>query len=112
MFNLLIGKIGKQVEALEIRHRDDDSEKILTWISPISFRSKQAAVLDGVQPGTGQWLLQDTAFLDWTRGEVSMLWCPGIRKKILTLFLRLNQRYTNARAQPAPVRQGLCEWLP
>jgi hypothetical protein len=78
----MLGKIVKQVESLETRHRDDDSEKILTWISPVSFGSKQAAVLDGVQAGTGQWLLQDTAFLDWAQGRVAMLWCPGIRKMI------------------------------
>ncbi|KAK4224251.1 hypothetical protein QBC38DRAFT_24376 [Podospora fimiseda] len=76
--NTLLCEIGKQVETLDTARRDDDAEKILTWISPISFRVKQADVFEGVEPGTGQWLLQHDTFLKWLEGEVDLLWCPGI----------------------------------
>ena len=80
MSNLKLDVIGKRIQSLENKRQDDDSEKILAWVSPISFRSRQADVLEGLQQGTGKWFLEDDRFLSWINGEVQTLWCPGIRK--------------------------------
>lgn len=89
MSNLMLDEIGKQIESLETRRRDDETEKILAWISPRSFRSKQADMLEGVQPGTGKWFLQGDVFLSWVKGDVDILWCPGIRKILSPLISKL-----------------------
>jgi hypothetical protein len=74
-----LGMIGERLGDLDTARRDEETEKILLWISPISFRSKQADMIEGVQAGTGRWLLQDKVFLGWVRGDVNTLWSPGMR---------------------------------
>ncbi|WEW60857.1 hypothetical protein PRK78_006345 [Emydomyces testavorans] len=63
---------------MEMSARDAEIEKILLWISAISFSQKHIDVLETVQPGTAQWLLRNETFRDWVKGAVDVLWCPGI----------------------------------
>lgn len=77
--NLKLDKIGDKVESSEAKSRDSDSQKIIHWISPLSFRSRHVNVLDSVQPGTGIWLLEHATFREWVKSKTGTLWCPGIR---------------------------------
>ncbi|KAJ0310675.1 hypothetical protein Brms1b_008627 [Colletotrichum noveboracense] len=47
-----VHQVGRQLEDMDLEARVQEAEKILCWISPTSFRSKQADVLQSVQPGT------------------------------------------------------------
>lgn len=65
---------------MDLEGRLQEKEKILCWISSTSFRSKQADVLQSVQPGTGKWFLGANEYRDWLSGNVDLFWCPGIRR--------------------------------
>ena len=64
-------------------HNAEKNQKILTWISNLSFEKKQKDLFSKRHPGTGQWLLDDDKFQTWrddNQNAPSVLWCPGIRK--------------------------------
>ncbi|KAL7939595.1 hypothetical protein V8C35DRAFT_287105 [Trichoderma chlorosporum] len=76
--NLKLDKLGDKLSSSEAKSQDADTQKIIQWISPLSFRARHVNVLDSVQPGTGMWLLKHTTFLDWIKSKAGILWCPGI----------------------------------
>ncbi|KAJ7440464.1 ankyrin repeat-containing domain protein [Mycena latifolia] len=70
------------------QERDDAAEEkeilvkekeILNWITSLNFFQRQADVFRAWQPGTGEWLLSDATFKNWTLGSGRILWCRGIR---------------------------------
>jgi hypothetical protein len=64
-------------------HRESKSQQMLSWLSRISFDSKQSDILSKRHPGTGEWLLNSDTFKAWRDGnpEASQtLWCKGIRR--------------------------------
>ncbi|WYZ35404.1 hypothetical protein EsH8_X_000051 [Colletotrichum jinshuiense] len=73
-----VHQVGRQLDDMDLEGRRQETEKILCWISSTSFRSKQADVLQSVQPGTGKWFLEAKEYRDWLSGNVNLLWCPGI----------------------------------
>ena len=58
---------------------DQESQDIITWLSPLNFYTKQNDFLQRRQDGTGEWLLEDNAFKEWLYGPKRTLWCPGLR---------------------------------
>ncbi|KAJ7794721.1 ankyrin repeat-containing domain protein [Mycena olivaceomarginata] len=61
-------------------------DKIIGWYSPLNFFPRQSHILSTRQPGTGQWLLDDTQFRAWKSGTGNILWChgmPGAGKTVL-----------------------------
>ncbi|KAM0327631.1 hypothetical protein ACHAQA_005924 [Verticillium albo-atrum] len=79
MANDKLDSLGEQVKGLELSSKNEETERILSWISGTSFRAKHADVLASVEAGTGEWLLQDEMFLKWVSGDIDLFWCPGIR---------------------------------
>src|SRR2546423_528092 len=69
----------------EKRTRDQESQDILDWLSPLSFWEKQNDTIQRREPGTGEWLLNDPLFTKWLDGTNSVLWCPGERTSRLSL---------------------------
>ncbi len=59
--------------------KDNQNQKILDWLSPLNPWQKHADVSKQRQPGTGQWLFNDPAFLDWAEGNREVIWCQGMR---------------------------------
>ncbi|KAL7908738.1 hypothetical protein GGI35DRAFT_493723 [Trichoderma velutinum] len=88
--NLKLDNIADKVESSEAKSRDADTQKIIQWISPLSFRSRHVNVLDSVQPGTGIWLLEHATFRDWVESKTGTLWCPGIPAYVSTRSLIIN----------------------
>ncbi|KAH6973695.1 hypothetical protein BKA56DRAFT_676360 [Ilyonectria sp. MPI-CAGE-AT-0026] len=76
--NLKLDDIGNKVQISEVRSQEAEVQKVILWISPISFRARHLGVLESVQPGTGTWLLQHETFHNWVKGDINVLWCPGI----------------------------------
>ncbi|KAK4150139.1 hypothetical protein C8A00DRAFT_37273 [Chaetomidium leptoderma] len=70
--------IHRHVESARTRSMDKEAEKIVLWVSPLSYRLRHIDVLETAQPGTGTWFLDHYDFKRWTKGEVDVLWCPGI----------------------------------
>lgn len=58
---------------------DEESQKILDWLSPLNFWEKQHDALSRRESGTGQWILEEPAFNEWLDGTQRILWCPGMR---------------------------------
>lgn len=56
-----------------IRH-----EKLMGWISPTNFPSRQSDLMTCRQKGTGQWFLEAPEFTKWLHGANKTLFCPGI----------------------------------
>lgn len=100
MFSMdaLILGVNIHTEVREVRreqkewHNAGEYQKILTWISTLSFEEKQTDILSKRHPGTGEWLLVQDEFRSW-RNDVSdvpsVLWCPGISKLLHASLLAL-----------------------
>lgn len=59
-------------------------QKIVDWLSPLSFSDRHYDVLSRRCEGTGQWLLETREASSWLMsGDKASLWCSGIRKTIL-----------------------------
>ena len=64
-------------------HTKTENEKILKWLSQLSFEKKHQDILSRLHPGTDQWLLELDQFKAWRNGQLdtpSNLWCRGIRE--------------------------------
>ena len=59
---------------------NQERQKILDWLSPFNFASKQIDILNRRQERTGNWFLNADEFKQWISGTSRMLWCPGIRR--------------------------------
>jgi hypothetical protein len=60
--------------------RDDKKRQLLQWISPENPWEPHRGALKVHQPGTGQWLVQSTEFLNWKAGGYQVCWLSGPRK--------------------------------
>lgn len=73
-------------------------QKIISWVSPLSSRTRHIDVLESVQPGTGSWLFDRDTFGSWAKSEISVLWCPGIRKLTYSQECVYTKHYSTAGA--------------
>jgi len=71
---------GRVIEDQRYQSRNDESLKILKWLSDLNFWTKQDGTFERRQAGTGEWLLVDPIFQSWMIGDCDVLWCPGDRK--------------------------------
>ncbi|CAG7560658.1 unnamed protein product [Fusarium equiseti] len=99
--NLKLDDLKDKVDAFENRVRNEEASKIISWISPISFRAKQDDILDSTEPGTGTWLLEHGTFQSWMRGDIDKLWCPGIPGAGKTSLISLIIRHMGDQARTA-----------
>ncbi|KAJ6458689.1 ankyrin repeat-containing domain protein [Mycena vulgaris] len=64
-----------------------DRTKIIDWLSPINFFERQDDIFRAREPGTGDWLLEDSHFKQWEASSGEILWCrgmPGAGKTVLS----------------------------
>ncbi|KAI9802247.1 MAG: hypothetical protein M1825_002968 [Sarcosagium campestre] len=60
--------------------REEEERRILDWLSRVDFKNKQDDIASKRHCGTGSWLLESGAFVNWYDGSASsgnILWCPG-----------------------------------
>jgi len=72
------------------RRLDDESQAMISWLSPLNFASKQIDVISRRQEGTGEWLLEADEFKSWLSGDKGSLWCPGLRMFINPTFRKIS----------------------
>ncbi|EFZ02978.2 Nucleoside phosphorylase domain protein [Metarhizium robertsii ARSEF 23] len=59
-------------------HHERQHQHILDWLTQVNYAPLQSDLLRKRQPQTGQWLLDSTAFQEWTKTSKQTLFCPGI----------------------------------
>ncbi|RFU72749.1 serine threonine- kinase chk2 [Trichoderma arundinaceum] len=106
--NLKLDKLNDKVDNSEARARDADTQKIIHWISPLSFRARHVSILESVQPGTGTWLLEHATFRNWVNSTSGILWCPGIPGAGKT---RLSSLIINHLEQEPPDSRSFCSYI-
>ena len=91
---------------------------IIKWISPLNFLPVQESLFGRSRQGTGQWLLDSSAFQAWLDTEGGILWCPGDRTSspfsILESFsLRFGQLISQSRGwkDDAHVRKNVFRFV-
>ncbi|KAJ7875515.1 ankyrin repeat-containing domain protein [Mycena olivaceomarginata] len=72
---------------------------ILDWLSPLNFLQRQVDIFSTLQPGTGEWLLEDIRFQEWETSSVEYLWCRGMPGAGKTVLASLVVNYLEAEAQ-------------
>ncbi|KAF7378485.1 Ankyrin repeat domain containing protein [Mycena sanguinolenta] len=88
-----------------IQKQSAEDREIINWTSPINFFPRQADILAGRQPGTGEWLLQESLFKRWKACEIRALWChgmPGAGKTVLASIV-VDHLQTNLAEEKAGV---------
>ena len=80
---MLKGMQSLYCEALIVAQRtkleDEESLKVIQWLSDLNFWIKQDGAFERCQEGTGEWLWSDPSFRSWLEGDTAVLWCPGDR---------------------------------
>ncbi|KAI7109644.1 hypothetical protein KC339_g625 [Hortaea werneckii] len=69
-------KLALQVLQLSVQ-QSDRWRKLVGWISPVDPWTNHRSARDRHEPGTGDWLLQSAAYLDWKAGKTRHLWICG-----------------------------------
>ncbi|GLB16234.1 hypothetical protein AtubIFM61612_006078 [Aspergillus tubingensis] len=75
-----------------------EQERILDWLSPVNYASKQSELTRRRQPDSGHWFLQSSKLQTWLTMPEQTLFCygiPGAGKTMLTsaLIEELESRY-------------------
>ncbi|KAI5809063.1 hypothetical protein DFH27DRAFT_542365 [Peziza echinospora] len=73
-----INQIKKSQEDLEVRHNQEERQKVLNWLSPLAFWNVHNEKYGRSEEGTGQWFLDQPEFVRWLSASKSKLFCPGI----------------------------------
>ncbi|KAK3292991.1 uncharacterized protein B0H64DRAFT_204172 [Chaetomium fimeti] len=77
--HLKLDNIQREVENARSRSLDNESQKVILWVSTLAYRPRHLDVLENAQPGTGTWFLSHPTFKAWVDGTAGdVLWCPGI----------------------------------
>ena len=78
-----------QETLLEDSHKQEENQKLLSWLSAYDEQAKHFVIKEPRVEGTGQWFLESSEFQQWTKSEPhdNILWChgnPGVGKSVLT----------------------------
>ncbi|RFN44138.1 serine/threonine-protein kinase chk2 (cds1) [Fusarium flagelliforme] len=83
--HLKLDDLKDKADGFEDRARNEETLKIVSWISPLSFRT---------------WLLEHGTFQSWTRGDIDKLWCPGIpgagKTSLVSLIIKRAEQTSSA----------------
>lgn len=78
--NQKLDEVNKKFDDSAARQHSEETQKIISWVSPLSFHATHYSILESGQTGTGAWFLEHQTYRKWANGRTDMLWCPGIRK--------------------------------
>ncbi|KAJ7722542.1 hypothetical protein B0H14DRAFT_3170152 [Mycena olivaceomarginata] len=73
-------------------------DRVLEWMTSLSFFLRHSDISSAWEPGTGEWLLADVEFRDWESNAQQILWCPRMRagKTVLVSMVVNHLRSLNA----------------
>ncbi|KAJ7431865.1 hypothetical protein FB451DRAFT_409316 [Mycena latifolia] len=101
----ILDTVTEQGRTQQEHDKAAEEKEILNWITSLNFFQRQADVFRAWQPGTGEWLLSDATFKNWTLGTRGVLWCRGIPGAGKTVLASVVVNYL--RAQLNKVREML-----
>lgn len=101
----------KTDEILEIVKRDE-LQKLLDWISPTDFQTRQDDALARKEDDTGQWFLDSPEFNRWVGGPKQILFCPGMpgAGKTMMAAIAIDQLITQVRNESNAVVFVYCNY--
>ncbi|KAJ7249822.1 ankyrin repeat domain-containing protein [Mycena rebaudengoi] len=82
-----IWDVGQQQKG---NHDWEERDKVIEWVSPLNFFSRNEDIFHTRQDGTGMWLVNDIQFKDWVLSPGGTLWCygmPGAGKTVLSAII-------------------------
>ncbi|KAH8127183.1 hypothetical protein FP744_10007490 [Trichoderma asperellum] len=74
----LLQDVHTDVQELLRVHCDQEHQKILDWLTPISFALQQSDYISIRQPGTCHWFLASKEYISWIKSNKQTLFCPGV----------------------------------
>jgi ankyrin repeat protein len=76
-----VDDVSDQLSCLQLDvsnwRRDDQFQKVMSWLNAPDHDTHHAAALQKHEPGTGDWLLQSETYKTWRGGTGSHLWLHG-----------------------------------
>ncbi|KAI0024278.1 hypothetical protein F4780DRAFT_655506 [Xylariomycetidae sp. FL0641] len=69
---------GEIKQGAQDREAEELRDRVLRWLSPLDFQTKQNETLSRRQPGTCQWFLDSKEYREWLDATGKTLFCPGI----------------------------------
>lgn len=85
----ILGEVKQARKEQQAWHDTQDNQRVLNWLSDLSFAEKHNDIFSKRHPGTGEWFLELDDFEAWQKGvsdKSSVLWCTGIRKHFKSQF--------------------------
>jgi hypothetical protein len=103
LLNAINGRITRDnVVKLVQYQKDQESQAVLDWITPIDYAPQQNDFINRRQAGTGQWLLDSVEFQEWANSKQRTMWCPGIPGAGKTIITAIVIEYLCERFQNNP----------
>lgn len=90
---------------------DEEYRKILEWISPIPFWSKQRDLQRKYRPGAGTWFLESPEFQQWVDGHLKILNCTGIPGAGKTIISSVVVQHLAEHFHTVPAAYVFCDYL-
>ncbi|KAH6698452.1 hypothetical protein BKA61DRAFT_707150 [Leptodontidium sp. MPI-SDFR-AT-0119] len=106
-----VRNIQVDVEDLHERAADEEYRKILEWISPIPFWSKQRDLQRKYRPGAGTWFLESPEFQQWVDGHLKILNCTGIPGAGKTIISSVVVQHLAEHFHTVPAAYVFCDYL-
>ena len=107
-------RIARDVSGIEDHLSQDQRKEALQWLSTVEWEEPHHKSCEDILKGTGQWLLEHPAFLDWLNSSVSTIfWLNGIpgsgKSKLTSIVIEsmLEQQAQEAGQRP-PVAYFYC----
>ncbi|KAK8171996.1 hypothetical protein BKA80DRAFT_339817 [Phyllosticta citrichinensis] len=103
------GQVGRLNNALEASERSD----LLKWLSAIDFRKHHEAMLSGILPNTGEWLLTNPEYASWKSSSSSeILWLHGTwgcgKSRLAAVMIEDLEKQRAYIPQAAPIAYFYC----
>lgn len=85
-----LGEVKQARKEQQAWFGSQEDQKVLTWLSDLSFEEKHKDVFSKRYHSTGEWFLELDSFKAWRNGVSdvsSIMWCTGIRKHLRSSWL-------------------------
>jgi NACHT domain len=114
-----VGEVSQKIAQVQIgqtnqerRHQDEETQKVLSWLSPLNFFAQQSDIIERRQDGTGLWLLESEEFKKWFYGTRQTLFCPGIpgAGKTMLASIVIQQLSSNMRDRNIGLAYVFCNY--
>ena len=106
-------RVADQLQQYSNSLQRDEYTRICRWLSTVPFRQHHRTHLAGLIPGSGEWFLNDSKFVDWRRSSSSsILWLHGVpgsgKTKLISLAIESLRKEVSSIPDAAPLAYFYC----